>query len=107
MLWLVEQVQDVLSTLRLNGVLAADNDGLIKEPSADAIPVGEADQQAESCPPPPAWSAAPQIQESVPDSAGMMHPQTVLRAAANPPDPAAAESLAAQWQQMQADDDDV
>ena len=93
--------------MKLNGVLSADNDGLIKDLSDDSVPAGEAGQQAELCPPPPAWSTAALAQASVPGSGSVMHPQTVPPTAAKPPDAAAAASLAAKWQQMQADDDDV
>ena len=90
MLLSIAQVQDVLLTMKMNGVLAPVNDGRIKEESDDKSPVGYADQRAaasvalESAPPPPAWSAAHQTQV---------------------PDAAASAKLAAQWQQIQADDD--
>jgi hypothetical protein len=122
----LEAVQDILSTMKINGVLAVDNDGLIKEGfddvkegSDEVTPAAQEEQQAgtESAPAPPAWSVSGRsdVMHARSYVAPNLRPGYVGTAVAlpgavhsgNTADAAAAASLASQWQQMQADDDDI
>lgn len=121
--------------MKTNGVLAPENDGLIKEHFDDPVLAALADHQAsasvglDSAPPPPAWSIAAQRAESLGDRNGIVQESNTVppklqlappqisapvsapmtptaSSTSSAPYASASASLASQWQQMQTDDDD-